>query len=160
VWVGGLIGIVVALIVGGSIAAAAEAFLPTSTNALRAFVRAVSSPPVVIGVGIVVVLLAYRVVPPQPPSWRAAVLPAVVVGTAVVILSQVFLYLAPRVVGAAAIVGSLATAFIALAWLSLTFQILLLGAAWVRVRDGGPLAAAGSALAGPAAPAEPGVGRE
>ena len=31
--------------------------------------------------------------------------------------------------------GSLATAFIALAWLSFTFQALLYGAAWVRVRD-------------------------
>ena len=31
--------------------------------------------------------------------------------------------------------GSLAAAFIALAWLSFTFQALLYGAAWVRVRD-------------------------
>ena len=39
--------------------------------------------------------------------------------------------------GAAAIVGSLATAFVALAWLSFSFQVLLYGAAWVRVREEG-----------------------
>ena len=43
--------------------------------------------------------------------------------------------LVPRLVGVAALAGSLASAFIALAWLSFTFQALLYGAAWVRVRD-------------------------
>jgi membrane protein len=159
-WVAGLIGIVVALIIGGSLAAAAEALLPTTSTALTAFGRIMSSPPVVIAIGVIVVLVAYRVVPPQTPSWRAAVLPAVVVGTAIVVLSQLFLFLAPRVLSVTAIAGSLATAFIALAWLSLTFQLLLLGAAWVRVRDGRIPIESGSALAAPAAPAEPGVGGE
>jgi membrane protein len=157
-WVAGLIGIVVALIIGGSLAAAAEALLPTTSTALTAFGRVMSSPPVVIAIGVIVVLLAYRVVPPQAPSWRAAGLPAVLVGTAIVVLSQLFLFLAPRVLSATAIAGSLATAFIALAWLSLTFQALLLGAAWVRVRDGPFPIESGSALAAPAAPAEPGIG--
>jgi uncharacterized BrkB/YihY/UPF0761 family membrane protein len=44
-------------------------------------------------------------------------------------------FLAPRLVGAAALAGSLATAFIALAWLSFTFQAVLYGASWVRVRE-------------------------
>ena len=66
---------------------------------------------------------------------------------------SVFLYLAPRLLGAALLTGSLATAFVALAWLSFTFQALLLGAAWVRVRDDPP---GGSALGRPAATAEPG----
>jgi uncharacterized BrkB/YihY/UPF0761 family membrane protein len=77
----------------------------------------------------------------------------------------VFLFAAPRIVGVAALAGPLATAFIALAWLSFSFQILLLGAAWVRVRDdaetaAAETAAAESALPGPAAAAEPGVRRE
>jgi YihY family inner membrane protein len=156
--VGGLIGIVVALIVGGSLAAAAVAFLPASSSALTGLGRVLSSLPVVIAIGVAVVLVVYRWVPPQAPSWRAIWLPAVTAGVAIVVLSQVFLFLAPRLIGAALIAGSLATAFVALAWLSFTFQVLLLGAAWVRVRD--DLAAArlaGSALAGPAAPAEAGV---
>ena len=65
-------------------------------------------------------------------------MPAVVVGVAIVVLSQVFAFLVPRLVGVAALAGSLASAFIALAWLSFSFQALLYGAAWVRVRDGRP----------------------
>ncbi|HEV8697893.1 MAG TPA: YihY/virulence factor BrkB family protein [Candidatus Limnocylindrales bacterium] len=157
VWVAGLMGVVVALIVGGSLAAAAEALLPTTATALIAFGDVVSSTPVVVVLGVVVVLVAYRVVPPVAPSWRAASLPAVVAGTGIVVLSQLFLFVAPRIVSAAAVAGSLATAFIALAWLSFTFQLLLLGAAWVRVRDGGVPIATGSALTAPATPAEPGT---
>jgi membrane protein len=157
VWVAGLMGVVVALIVGGSLAAAAEAFLPTKAPALTAFGDFVSSTPVVVLLGIVVVLVTYRVVPPAPPTMRAAMLPAVVAGIAIVGLSQLFLLVAPRIVSAAAVAGSLATAFIALAWLSFTFQLLLLGAAWVRVRDGGVPTESGSALAAPASPAEPGI---
>jgi membrane protein len=160
VWVAGLVGVVVALIVGGSLAAAAEALLPTTSTALSTFRRVMTSAPVVVTIGVGVVLVAYRVIPPRAPSWRAAWLPAVVAGTAIIVLSQLFLFLAPRIVSAAAVAGSLATAFIALAWLSFTFQLLLLGAAWVCVRDGGVPAGMGSALAAPAASAEPGIRRE
>jgi membrane protein len=157
--VAGLVGIVVALIVGGSLAAAAEAFLPASSSALIGLGRVLSSLPFVTAVGVVAVAVVYRVVPPRAPSWSAVWLPALAAGVAIVVLSQLFLYVAPRLIGAALITGSLATAFVALAWLSFTFQVLLLGAAWVRVRDDLVLATAdaeGSALAGAAAPAEPG----
>jgi membrane protein len=134
-WVAGLVGVVVALIVAGSLAAAAEALLPESTTGLTIFGRILSSPPMAALVTVVVVFLVYVIVPPRAPSWRAAILPAVVAGLAIFVLAQVFLFAAPRIVGAAAFAGALATAFIALAWLSFTFQILLAGAAWVRVRD-------------------------
>jgi uncharacterized BrkB/YihY/UPF0761 family membrane protein len=58
-----------------------------------------------------------------------------VAGVAIFVLAQVFLFAAPRIVGVAALAGPLATAFIALAWLSFSFQALLYGAAWARVRD-------------------------
>jgi membrane protein len=157
-WVAGLVGVVVALIVAGSLAAAAEALLPTSATALTAFGRIASSPPVVVGVGVLLTLVIYRVVPNRTPSLAATLLPAAVAGLAIVILSQLFVFVAPRIVGAAAVAGPLATAFIALAWLSFTFQILLLGAAWARVRADTERGAPTSALATPAAPAEPGIG--
>jgi membrane protein len=165
VWVAGLVGVVVALIVGGSLAAAAEALLPTTTTALTAIGRVVTSPPVVILVTVGVVLVIYTIVPPRSPSLRSAAVPAIVAGLGVYLLGQVFLFVAPRIVGVAALAGSLATAFIALAWLSFSFQILLLGAAWVRVRDDAETGAEesaeeDSALLGPAAPAEPGIGGE
>ena len=57
VWVVGLVGVVVALIVAGSLAAAAEALLPTSTTALTILGRVITSPPVVILVTVGVVLV-------------------------------------------------------------------------------------------------------
>jgi len=107
-----------------------------------------------------VVLATYRVVPPRAPSWRSAAPPAVIAALGIYGLGQVFLFAAPRVLGVAALAGPLATVFIALAWLSFTFQGLLLGAAWVRVRDDAESATDGSALARPAAATEPGVGGE
>jgi YihY family inner membrane protein len=155
-WVAGLVGIVVVLVVAGTLAAIAEAFLPESYGTLWKARDVLSSPPVLIGVGVLVVGIVYRVVPPIAPPLRAIWLPAVVAGTAIVALSQLFLFLAPRLIGAAALAGSLATAFVALAWLSFTFQALLYGASWVRVRDDRSAETDGSALAGAATAAEAG----
>ena len=155
-WVAGLVGIVVVLIIAGTLAAAARTFLPESYGTLWKVGDVLASPPILIGVGVLVVVGVYRVVPPVAPSWRAIWLPAIVAGTAIVALSQLFLFLAPRLIGSAALAGSLATAFVALAWLSFTFQALLYGAAWVRVRDEGVEATGGSALAGAAPAAEAG----
>ena len=76
-----------------------------------------------------------------------------------VVLSQIFTFLVPRLVGVAALAGSLASAFIALAWLSFGFQALLYGAAWVRVREYG-IARPATGLGGAAPAAEPGGGGE
>jgi membrane protein len=79
-------------------------------------------------------ILVYRIVPVQAPPWRAVLVPGLAAGVALTILATVFVFVAPRLIGAAAFIGSLATAFAALAWLSLSFQALLFGAAWVRER--------------------------
>jgi len=154
VWVAALVGMVVVLFVAGSLAAAAEALLPDSAEAAVTINRVLSSLPVVAVIGVSAIAVLYRVLPPDAPSWRAIGAPAVVAGIAIVALSQLFLFVAPRLLSSALLTGTLATAFVSLAWLSFTFQALLLGAAWVRVRDDG---LRGSALAGPAATAEPGV---
>ncbi len=153
----GLIGLIIALVVAGSLAAAAETLLPASSTALTVVGSVARSLPFVVTAGVLIVAILYRVLPPRAPRWRAVAPPAVGAGVVIVFLSQAFLYLAPRIVGAAAFAGSLATAFVALAWLSLTFQVLLLGAAWVRVRDHRP-AVDGSGLGASAAATEPGVG--
>jgi membrane protein len=122
----------------------------------------VGSLPLLVGLAILATLVVYHELPPQAPSWRSALIPAIVVGAAIVLLTQVFAFLVPRLVGVAALAGSLASAFIALAWLSFSYQALLYGAAWVRVREHG-VAAPGvtpesAALGSSAAPAEPGGG--
>lgn len=82
------------------------------------------------------VAVIYRLVPVAAPTWRAIAPPAIVVALALDALTRVFVFLAPRLIGAAAAVGTLATAFAALAWLGISFQAILLGAAWTRQRDG------------------------
>ena len=98
-------------------------------------------------------VLVYRVVPVPAPPWRAVWLPAVVAGLVVVVLAQVFVFLAPRLIGAAALLGTIAAVFAALAWLGLSFQALLLGAAWVRDREPEP----GAVVPDPAPKAPPAV---
>lgn len=88
----------------------------------------------------------YRFVPPRRPAWRAIVVPSILVTATVVLVARLFVFLAPRLIGAAAVLGTLATVFAALAWLSISFQAVLLGAAWIdfneRRRDDDLIAAA------------------
>ncbi|CAN5512266.1 hypothetical protein BH20CHL7_BH20CHL7_06920 [soil metagenome] len=154
VWVGLLLVGAVAAIVVASMATIVDAIAPDGIPAASAVRAVLTSLPVLAAMAIGTVAVIYRVLPPDPPAWRSVGLPAVVAGLGIVGLSQVFLLVAPRLVGVAALVGTLATAFVALAWLSFTFQVLLYGAAWVRVRDERRLIEAASALSGPAATAE------
>lgn len=155
-----LAGSVVGLIVLGSLAVTLNALAARQDAAVQTVAALLNSPVVLLVTVVVVVLLIYRTVPPRTPSWRAAVIPAACVGAFLVVVSQAFVLLVPLLVGAQALAGSLASAFATLAWLSLGFQALLLGAAWMRVRDepvAGPSPVVSAALEGAAAAAEPGV---
>ena len=83
---------------------------------------------------ILAVGFVYRVVPARSISLRAVWLPAVVAGLALALLTQLFSYIAPRLVGSSALYGTFLAVFAAMVWLSTGFQILLVGAAWVRER--------------------------
>jgi YihY family inner membrane protein len=80
-------------------------------------------------------ILVYRIVPAATQPWRAVIIPGFVVGLVLTIVVRVFVFVAPRLIGAAALLGTLAAVFAALAWLALSFQAILLGAAWVRDRS-------------------------
>lgn len=79
-------------------------------------------------------ILVYRIVPQPTPRWRALIPPAIAIGFALTAIARLFAFLAPKLIGAAALLGTLATVFAALAWLALSFQAILIGAAWVRDR--------------------------
>jgi membrane protein len=79
-------------------------------------------------------VVVYRFAPQPRPTWRAAVVPGITVGLVLTVVARVFAFIAPRLIGAAALLGTLATVFAALAWLALSFQAILFGAAWVRER--------------------------
>ena len=134
----GAVGLMIAAILLSTVLSGVLAFLEAATSAGvipflgYAFAIGLGVLPVIATMAATV--LVYRVVPVPSPRWRAVVIPGVVVGLALTILARLFAFLAPQLIGAAALLGTLATAFAALAWLGLSFQALLLGAAWVRDR--------------------------
>lgn len=89
--------------------------------------------PIVATVG--AMILVYRIVPHPAPAWRAVILPGITVGLVLTLVAHVFAFLVPRLIGTAALIGTLATVFAALAWLALSFQAILIGAAWVADRE-------------------------
>lgn len=163
-----VVGLIAATVVGAiaslGLLAAIDTLSGREGSLARVTLEVLGSAPVLAVAASIVVSVGYRTLPPRPPSWRALLIPAVIVGVILVILGQVFALLVPWLVGVADLAGSLASGFVALAWLSLSFQALLLGGAWVRVRDAGrptasdaAAAAAGSAaLERAAATTEPG----
>lgn len=79
-------------------------------------------------------VFVYVLVPPIRPTRSAVILPAVAVGIGLVLLTRAFAVLAPRALGANFVYGTLGAMFVALAWLGLTYTLILIGAAWVRER--------------------------
>lgn len=104
--------------------------------------RGLLSPVLAAAVLVAGTLAVYRIVPARHVTWTAASPPALVVGILVAALTQAFSYVAPRLIGTAALFGAFVAVFAAMVWMSLVFQLLLVGAAWVRERLG-PLAPPG-----------------
>ena len=75
--------------------------------------------------------------PAHRPRWKAIRTPAVLVGIAVALFTQAFAFIAPRLIGIAALYGAIAAVFAVLAWLSIVAQLLLIGLVWVRYREEG-----------------------
>jgi membrane protein len=134
-WVLLLVGAVLAVIILAGLSSFLDTLLPDRLDSMRPVRTVLTSPLTILVFGVVAVAIAYRVLPPTAPRWRSILPAAVLVGIAITVLTQVFTFLVPYLVGAAAIAGSLASAFIALAWLSFSFQALLYGASWVRVAE-------------------------
>jgi len=91
-------------------------------------------PIITLAVFVLVVLAIYKLVPTAPPSLRAALPPALLAGVGIGLLTSLFGILAPLLLGSLSALGVIATAFGVLIWLNFSFQILLYGAAWARLR--------------------------
>ncbi len=129
--VGVLIAAAVATVVTGSAWSYVESAIGSGDD--KAFWR-LAGPGTTALVMSAAVLFVYRVVPTAPPDLRAAWLPALVVGTAIALLTNFYTILAPRIIGSLQAFGVLATLFGTLVWLSWVFQLLMTGAAWARLR--------------------------
>jgi membrane protein len=91
-------------------------------------------PAIALAVMVAVVFAVYRLVPTRPPGWRAALPPAIVAGIAIGLLTNLFSLLAPLLLAGLSGFGVIATVFGALVWLNFSYQVLLYGAAWARLR--------------------------
>ena len=77
----------------------------------------------------------YRWVPPATVPWRYAGRPTLVVALTLALLSNLFVAIEGRLLGALELFSGFVVVLATMIWLSLGFQVLLLGAAWVRVRQ-------------------------
>ena len=132
--VGLLVAAVIALTILAGLASLVEGITTGPAGRLLDPVLSVSLGLAGPAVGVVGLAAVYHYVPPSQPSWRDVLVPAAVVGGVLALATRLFVIIAPRLVGAAAVFGSLAAVFIALAWFGATFQALLVGAAWVGDR--------------------------
>lgn len=138
----GLASVVVLLgaVVGGMLLAGLGSFVASFAEAVapgRTVSSLVELSFGMAGAAITVLALAvvYRFLPAGTPTWGAILVPSIGVAIVLALFSRLFVFLAPRLIGAAAFLGTLATVFAALAWLGLAFQAILIGAAWIRVRS-------------------------
>ncbi|HVB37763.1 MAG TPA: YihY/virulence factor BrkB family protein [Vicinamibacterales bacterium] len=105
-----------------------------STGNLARLVNVVGFPILAVLLTILGVAVTYRVLPNTHVPLRTLGPPAVVTGIVLALLTELFVFLATRLIGSLAVFGSFAAGFAALAWLSIGFQVMLIGAAWTRVR--------------------------
>jgi membrane protein len=124
---------VVALVLTGIASYLAEETASVLGTETRVFWR-VATPLLTAAVFLVALALVYRLVPARFVPWHVVAFPAVTIGMLLAGVTQLFTYVAPRLIGAAAVYGTFVAIFALMIWLSVLFQGLLIGAAWVGVR--------------------------
>jgi membrane protein len=131
-----LILVPVALVTVGSIVSWLGQFAPAGVDvgAVLSLVLQLASPIGSLVAFIVAVALCYRFVPSEHVPWRAIRLPAVAIGLVLAVFTQIYVFIAPRLMGLWAVYGTALAVFGLLAWLSIAFNVLLVGAAWTEVR--------------------------
>ena len=133
---------IVALVLSGIASYLAEETAAVLGTETRTFWRVVT-PTLTALVFIGATAAVYRLVPARRVPWFALGPPAIVVGIVHAAVTALFTYIAPRLIGAAALYATFVAIFAVMIWLAALFQVLLLGAAWVRVRLGTEDAQAG-----------------
>ncbi len=78
--------------------------------------------------------IVYRFLAPVRPGGAAIARPALAVGFGLVLVTRLLAVIAPRVLGANFVYGTLGAIFVALGWLGLAFTLILIGASWTRER--------------------------
>ncbi len=82
--------------------------------------------------------LVYWYVPARRVPWRDAAVPAMVAGSTITVITQVFAIITPIFFRSLSIYGTFIALFAALLWLSFCTQVVLLGVAWIARRVNAP----------------------
>ncbi len=125
---------VVVLVVGVLSAFVASTILSGLVVPLQGF-SPILSPIVAVAVASGVCLACYRLVPVSPPPIRSTILPALVAGSVIGLLTSLFGLIGGFLVGGVSGLGLIASVFVALIWFHYVFQALLYGAAFARLRE-------------------------
>jgi membrane protein len=125
----GAVGVVVGVLLLASTLApgVARALLGLAVDPLTGVV-------ILASLAIAATAMAYRFIPSTRPSWSQALVPAVVVGLAITLLTELFTIIAPFLAGTASLYGAIAAIFVLLAWLQLCAQLIVMGMVWIRIR--------------------------
>jgi membrane protein len=148
-----LVLVPVALLTLGSVVSWLTQLAPegVSVGTAPSLVLQLASPVMTLVAFVAVVALCYRLVPTERIAWRVIRRPAGAVGLVLAVFAQIYVLIAPRLMGLWAVTGTALALIALLAWLSIAFNVLLLGAAWTEVRSR-PSPAAGDAAEEPSAP--------
>ncbi len=131
-----LVAFPIMVVFAGTVVQAVLDLIPdanTRTGVANLVVR-LAAPVATFALFVVATVMVYRNVPAEnvPASaWRR---PALVVGLLLAAFTQVFAFIAPLMTRISALYGAIVAVFALLAWLSIGFNMLLIGAAWTRVR--------------------------
>ena len=133
------VAIVVAAIGAGIVTSSIQALLtvdlPSGPAGDAARIAAAVGTPVITALLVMAaVALIFRLVPTTLVPWHSLAAPAVLAGTVIAAITEAFVFIAPRLVGALEVFGGFAAVFAAMTWLSWSFQALLIGAAWTSIR--------------------------
>ena len=136
-----LVGVIVATAALASLAAIVDAQVLPRDSAVVRIGSAVAFAVTGLALYFASVATVYRLVPPRPPSWRALGVPAMVVAAFYSVFTNVYVQIEGQLVGSLEIFAGFIVVLATMVWLSIGFQVLLLGAAWTRIRGEVPIPA-------------------
>ena len=131
-----LVAAIVATVVLASVASLVDTLVLPRDSPIVHVGSAIAFAAVGLALYTVSVTVVYRLVPPRPPAWRALGVPALVISAIFSIFTNVFVQVQAQLLGSLELFAGFIVVLATMIWLSIGFQILLLGAAWIRVRNG------------------------
>ncbi len=133
--VGILVAAIVATVVLASVASLVDSLVLPRDSPIVHVGSAIAFAAVGLALYTVSVTIVYRLVPPRPPTWRALGVPALVIAAVFSIFTNVFVQVQAQLLGSLELFAGFIVVLATMIWLSIGFQILLVGAAWIRIRD-------------------------